>query len=208
MYIASGLHLVVQPNPSEQTSHKPIENRPSSYSAWFDWHFASCKGIQDSLGFWIPHRGFRIPGTGFQYLSVELEIWIPILGRIPDSLSCILNSKAQDSTAKIARIPECGFLYMGRDIREFTQRRRRRQRQRKKAIGLAWFRQAKQQLCKCITPFVHLYVVVARLQRWNCLISRFVEDGNRRQQLSFPFPELWGSSLEFNSKQNFQHLAN
>ena len=97
MYIASGLHLVVQPNPSEQTSHKPIENRPFSYSAWFDWHFASRKGIQDSLGFWIPHRGFRIPGTGFQYLSVELEIWIPILGRIPDSLSCILNSKAQDT---------------------------------------------------------------------------------------------------------------
>ena len=23
------------------------------------------KGIQDSLGFWIPRRGFRIPGTGF-----------------------------------------------------------------------------------------------------------------------------------------------
>ena len=31
---------------------------------------------------------------------------------------------------------------MGRDIREFTQRRRRRQRQRKKVIGLARFRQA------------------------------------------------------------------
>ena len=35
---------------------------------------------------------------------------------------------------------------------------------------------------------------------WNCLISRFVENGNTRQQLSFSFPELWYSSLEFNSK--------
>ena len=34
------------------------------------------KGIQDSLGFWIPRRGFLIPGTGFQYLSVELGFWI------------------------------------------------------------------------------------------------------------------------------------
>ena len=35
------------------------------------------KGIQDSLGFWIPRRGFRIPGTGLQSLSVELGFWIP-----------------------------------------------------------------------------------------------------------------------------------
>ena len=25
-----------------------------------------CKGIQDTLGLWIPRRGFRIPITGFQ----------------------------------------------------------------------------------------------------------------------------------------------
>ena len=24
---------------------------------------ASCEGIQDSLGFWVPRRGFQIPGT-------------------------------------------------------------------------------------------------------------------------------------------------
>ena len=34
-----------------------------------------------------------------------------------------------------------------------------------------------------------------------CLISRFVEDGNTRQKLSFSFSELWYSSLEFNSKK-------
>ena len=27
---------------------------------------APCKGIHDSLGFWIPPRGFRIPSTGFR----------------------------------------------------------------------------------------------------------------------------------------------
>ena len=61
---------------------------------------APCKGIEDSLGFWIPRRGFPISGTWFQSLSVELGFWIPILSRIPDSLSCILDSKAQDSRRK------------------------------------------------------------------------------------------------------------
>ena len=46
------------------------------------------KGIQDSLGLWIPHRGFRIPSTGLQ---------TPIVSGIPDSMSCIPNSKAQAS---------------------------------------------------------------------------------------------------------------
>ena len=31
------------------------------------------KRIQDNLGFWIPHCGFRILGTGFHSLSAELE---------------------------------------------------------------------------------------------------------------------------------------
>ena len=39
----------------------------------------------DSLGFWIPLCGFRIPGTGFWYLSVELGFWFQLLDgfRIP-----------------------------------------------------------------------------------------------------------------------------
>ena len=56
-----------------------------------------CKGIVGSLGFWIPHLGFRIPGTGFQSFSVELGFWIPIINGNLDSLKCILDSKAQDS---------------------------------------------------------------------------------------------------------------
>ena len=60
----------------------------------------------------------------FQSFSVELGFWIPFLSGIPDSLSCVLVSKAQDSgfneqnfpgiwilQAKISHIPEYGFLY-------------------------------------------------------------------------------------------------
>ena len=41
------------------------------------FRIALCEVIQDSLGFWIPWHGFRIPGTGFQSLSVKLGFWIP-----------------------------------------------------------------------------------------------------------------------------------
>ena len=51
---------------------------------------APCKGIQDSsLGFWIPHKGFRIQGTGFRILC----LWNVDSG---SSLSCIPDSAAQD----------------------------------------------------------------------------------------------------------------
>ena len=60
--------------------------------------FAPCKGIQDSLGFWIPRRGFRIPGTGFKSLSVAVGFWISIVSGIPDSLSCISDSKAPENS--------------------------------------------------------------------------------------------------------------
>ena len=68
------------------------------------------KGIQDSLGFLIPRRGLRISGTGSHYFSVLFfGFWIPIVSGIPDCLSCIPDSKAQDSEfhkPKIFRIPE------------------------------------------------------------------------------------------------------
>ena len=68
-----------------------------------------------------------------------------------------------------------------------TQRRRRRQRERQKSNRF---------IRHCTTT------------TWKCLISRFVEDGNTRQQLSFSFPELWYSPLEFNSRKIWQHLTN
>ena len=48
-----------------------------------------------SLGLWIPHRGFQIPGTGFQPLTVELQFRIPN-PRIPDFTSKhFLDSRIQ-----------------------------------------------------------------------------------------------------------------
>ena len=43
---------------------------------------------------------------------------------------------------------------------------------------------------------------------WNCLILRFFEDGNKIQQLSLSFPELWYNPLEFHSNKICQHLTN
>ena len=85
------------------------------------------------------------------------------------------------------------------------QRRRGRQRERQKSNR---FRLAKQQLCTCITLFCTFLCRRCTTTTWKCLISRFVEDGNTRQRLSFSFPELWYSLLEFNSRKNCQHLTN
>ena len=62
------------------------------------------------------------------------------------------------------------------------------------------FRLAKQQLCMCITLFCTFLCRHCTTITCKCLNSRFVEDGNIRQKLSFSFPELWCIPLEFNSK--------
>ena len=49
------------------------------------------------------------------------------------------------------------------------------------------FRQAKQQLCTCTTLFCTFLCRRWTTTTWNCLISRFTEEGNKRQQLSFFF---------------------
>ena len=59
--------------------------------------------------------GFQVLVPDFQ--SVELGFWIAIVSGIPDSLSCILDSNAQDSEVpqtKISRIPRSEFSYIGR----------------------------------------------------------------------------------------------
>ena len=43
---------------------------------------------------------------------------------------------------------------------------------------------------------------------WKCLISRFVEDWNTKQQFSFSFPDFLYNPLKFNSKEICQHLTN
>ena len=66
-----------------------------------------CKGIQDSLGFWIPGRGFRIQSTGFRILcqwdSGFLELY-----------SGFQSPRFWIPQAKISWIRESGIPYMGR----------------------------------------------------------------------------------------------
>ena len=74
---------------------------PALFNGMFNWtmtyrvgsdlyvpYVAPCKGIQESLGFWIPHCGFRIPGTGFRIPAQ----WIPDSqkGWIPNFFVCVL----------------------------------------------------------------------------------------------------------------------
>ena len=88
---------------------------------------------------------------------------------------------------------------------ELKQRPRRRQRERQKSSR---FRQAKQQLCTCITLFDTFLCRRCTTTTWKWLNSRFVEDGNTRQRHSSSFPELRYSPLEFNSKQIRHHFVN
>ena len=69
-------------------------------------------------------------------------------------------------------------------------------------------RLAKQQLYSCITLFCTFLCRHCMSTTWKYLTSRFVEDVNTRQRLAFSFPELWYSLLEFNSRENCQHLIN
>ena len=88
--------------------------------------------------------------------------------------------------------------------KELKQRRRRRQRGRQKSYRV---RLTKQKLFTCIMLFCTFLSRRCTTTTWKCLISRFVEDRNTRQHLSFSFPELWYSPLEFNSQTIFQHLT-
>ena len=68
-------------------------------------------GIKDSHGFWIPRPGFRS-------LLVKFGFWIPNFSMIPDSLSCIPDSKAQDSgfhKKKFPGVRNPDFLDMERE---------------------------------------------------------------------------------------------
>ena len=58
-----------------------------------------------------------------------------------------------------------------------------------KPIGLDW---QNNNFARVSRFFVHFFAVVARLRRENAYVisSRFVEDGNTKQQFSFSFPEL------------------
>ena len=67
----------------------------------------------------------------------------------------------------------------------------------KKAMGLA-----KQQLWTCIMLFCTFLSRCCTATTWKCLISRFVEDGKTRHQLSFYFLELWYSPFRIQLQKN------
>ena len=73
----------------------------------------------------------------------------------------------------------------------------------KKAIG---FDQWNNNFARASRFFVHSFAF--KTKTWKCLISCFVENVNTRQQLSFSFPELRYSLLEFISRKICQHLTN
>ena len=83
---------------------------------------------------------------------------------------------------------------------ELKQRRRRRRRQRERQKRNR-YTLAKQQLCTCITLFCTFVWRHYTISTWNFLISRFLEDVNARRWLSFSFPELRYSLLEFISRK-------
>ena len=74
-----------------------------------EFSLAPCKGIQDTLGFWIPRRGFRIPITGFQIFFSGT--WIPDSNCQWDSGFLLLYSGFQGPgfripQTKISKIPD------------------------------------------------------------------------------------------------------
>ena len=76
----------------------------------------------------------------------------------------------------------------------------------KKAIGLDWQNNNSARVSRFFVHFLsslHDYLATRK-----CPISRFVEDLNARQRLSFSFPELRYSLLEFSCRKYCQHLTN
>ena len=77
--------------------------------------FVPCKGIQDSLGSWIPRHRFLIPGPRFRILcqwNLDSGFQSLVGFRIPWAVFRIPKPRFA-STRKISRIPESGFPYMG-----------------------------------------------------------------------------------------------
>ena len=101
--------------------------------------------------------------------------------------------------SSLAYTSACAYAYTCALVKNrLKQRRRRRQRERQKSTR---FRLAKQQLCTCIKLLCTFPCRHCTTTTWKCLISRFVENANTRQQLYFSFAELWYSLLEFNSRK-------
>ena len=87
---------------------------------------------------------------------------------------------------------------------KFKQQRRWQPQERQKAIGLDWQNIIFERASRSFWTFLCRRCTTTT---WNYLISRFVEDTNTSQRLSFSFSELWYSPLKFNSRKICQHLT-
>ena len=77
--------LSVNSQGSDKSTPLSYDRAGGHHEVEFSLYFSSvapCKGIHDSLGFWIPPCGFRIPSTGFripgQWIPDSKKGWIPI----------------------------------------------------------------------------------------------------------------------------------
>ena len=137
------------------------------------------------------------------YLLYNVWSFPPFTPALAKQLSHRAFCRPQEPPAVHYSVDICTIDVNCIGIRE--RRRRRRQPERQKRIKL---RLAKQ-LCTCITLFCTFLCRHFTTTTWKCLISRFVENVNARQQLSFSFSELrYRSLLEFNPRKNCQHLMN
>ena len=86
------------------------------YNVYKYMRITPCEGIQDSLGFWIPRLGFRIPGTGFLNLcqwNLDSGFQWLVGFRIPSTVFWIPKPRIADSTGKKfagLRIPRQTFF--------------------------------------------------------------------------------------------------
>ena len=173
---------------------------------------------------WIPNSsrcvldwatGFRTWDSGF----LVSGNWISFSNRQWDYgfLSWIPYSKAQDFGFHRQRFS--GFRYLDyltwseavvpSNNRGLKQRRRRRRRQRERQKGNR-FRSAKQQLTLARVHHAFFCISLLSLHYYNVKVPNFTfcRGRERRQRLSFSFPELWYSLLEFHFRKICQRLAN
>ena len=103
---------------------KPVV-APQNVGCFLELHWTSFirnKKNWDSLGFWIPRCGFRIPGTGFHYLSVELGFWFQLLVgfRISWAVFWIPKPSIPDSIIEFFRNPDstsgCTYFHTSTDF--------------------------------------------------------------------------------------------
>ena len=94
-----GKHFCVFAFPSSFLPLRGDEKR------WIEHLLAPCTKSYDSLGFWIPLYRFRIPGSGYRSLCLRnLDYGFhSLVGSV--ILSCIPDSKTQDSGFQKENIP-------------------------------------------------------------------------------------------------------